>query len=1138
MAYILYISNKEAVNPFYEDAWYQLANELNIGKDLFRFLLLKGTADSIPTELIKSDCKAVIINWMGQNDDKRLLAVFDLAKVKQIPVMSCYTFACLPAGYLIDDAVKSRIADYLRSNGAANTKNLFLFVLAEFLHLNLVYTAPKELPWAGIYLPGEDVLAKEEYYEKHYDPAKPTVVVHFPREHWVWGQLAYVDMLVDELRKLGCNALPIFSHWNRNKEQGIPAFEENFNTFAKLGGKVIPSALINCLWFSLTVGRDIDDRELLKNINIPIIQGEILLQDINEWQNSRWGLEDNEIQANIVMPEFDGVIHGVPIAGRQRINSMIRLVPIKHNITLLALKAFNWARLKQKKNTEKHVALIFHNYPAGNATIGTAMALDSLRSGEIILQALKEKGYETGELPQSKGWLAERILSSFTNEISFFKKNSEIAGDYPIYKYAKWYDNLLAKNKNHITDSWGEAPGKEFIADTGESFKIAGFIQGNIFVSVQPPRIAHGCLVKSFHNGDIPPTHYYLAYYRWLAEGFKADAVIHLGTHGTLEWLPGKSTGLSNDSYPYLAIDALPNLYPYLISITCEGLQAKRRGAAVLIDHLPAPCEESGLYGNMLEVNSLVDQYLEAYPLGSPMLSKLESVITSKLESPACDWFDGLKPEKTFYQQMEDLHLFLEKISAGQCRTGLHVLGEIPAGKDLEALLKSVNQGNDELNEGIIEKLVQTPREITNILAGLSGNYIESGLSGAPTTGMLDCLPSGKNFYGVDPRLLPSPAAWLMGKDLAEQVIQLYIQEESKYPERIAMILWSGTNMRTKGCDIAQAMALIGIEPVWSPNGRINGMKVIPLDELRRPRIDVVCRISGMYRDSLYPTVEYLDACIKKAMALEEDVESNYLRKHLAQDAKEFAGEEISALSSRIFGSAPGTYGAGVNLTIEGRCWQSIDDLRDVFVSWGSYAYGKQQRGQFLPDIFSSQLSKVDVTVKNEDHYEVTMLESDDYNAFHGGLIAAVRSLSGKAPKSYCGNLSDRKKIKVQTLSEEMQQLYLSQVLNPKFINGMKKHGYKGAADLCNIVSHSFAWDATSNVIENWMYNELVERYIRDLAMNKWLRKVNPWALQKMCSTLLEAKHRQLWAASQEVENFLVKEYLDIEGELEEFSDA
>lgn len=402
---------------------------------------------------------------------------------------------------------------------------------------------------------------------------------------------------------------------------------------------------------------------------------------------------------------------------------------------------------------------------------------------------------------------------------------------------------------------------------------------------------------------------------------------------------------------------------------------------------------------------------------------------------------------------------------------------------------------------------------------------------------MLDCLPSGKNFYGVDPRLLPSKSAWIIGQQLADQVIQQYIEEEGRYPERIAMIFWSGTNMRTKGCDIAQAMALLGVSPEWNTNGRISGFKVIPVDVLRRPRIDVIARISGMYRDSLYLTVEYLDECIQGIMKLDEDGNVNYPRKHIMEDANELETTNYDNLQCRIFGSAPGTYGAGVNLAIESRNWQSIDDLRDVYVSWGSYAYGKQIKGQFLPEVFSKQLSKVDLTLKNEDHYETTMLESDDYNAFHGGMIAAVRSLSGKVPKSFCGNLSKKDAVSVQSLSEEMKQLYLSQVLNPKFIQGMKKHGYKGAADLCNIVSHSFAWDATSNVIEDWMYNDLTKMYVLSKDVNAWLKKVNPWALRKMCTVLLEAKQRGLWNTPKEIESALLQEFLEIEGDLEELSD-
>ncbi len=590
------------------------------------------------------------------------------------------------------------------------------------------------------------------------------------------------------------------------------------------------------------------------------------------------------------------------------------MVPIYDNIKLMAKRAYCWAQLKLKQNKDKRIALIFHNYPAGNATIGTAMGLDSLRSGEVILENLQKAGYKTDALPKESGWLAEKLLSSFTNEVEFFKSDLEPCGKYPVGSYKQWYENLGVDTRNHIKNNWGEMPGNSFLTDTEEEFKIAGFKQGNIFIGVQPPRIAFGDIQKSFHNGDIPPTHYYLAFYRWLVEVFKADAVIHLGTHGSLEWLPGKSTGLCRASYPYLAIDSLPNIYPYLISITCEGLQAKRRGAAVLVDHLPAPCEEAGLYGKMRELYDLVEQYLEAYRLQSSTVSQLEQVISELLLKEDMKCFCNKENEIDFCEQMENLHAYLEKISSNQCRTGLHILGELGSEADLRNLVNSFTQGNNELKEIVLDKLSHTDEEITNILKGLDGCYIESGLSGAPSTGMLDCLPSGKNFYGVDPRLLPSKSAWIIGQQLANQVIQQYIEEEGRYPERIAMIFWSGTNMRTKGCDIAQAMALLGVSPEWNTNGRISGFKVIPLDVLKRPRIDVIARISGMYRDSLYPTVEYLDECIKCIMKLDEDGDVNYPRKHIMEDSNELEMTNYDNLQCRIFGSAPGTYGAGVNL--------------------------------------------------------------------------------------------------------------------------------------------------------------------------------------------------------------------------------
>lgn len=1137
MNYILFVSNKDNTTPFLLELWDSVIRELNVDEKLMSFRLGKSLLHNDKHNQ-EENCKAIVVYWMGDKEDKEVQGVLKLAKGKHIPVIGQFTSNCLPVFENLDKSKAEVIIKYLLLGGRSNFYNLYRYLLHSFLDFDLSYEAPLEQPWNGIYLPNlQRTVTKEEYYKNYYNASLPTVAINFPRDHLIWGQTEYVRLLTEQLHALECNVLCLFSHWNRDRLNNIPAFEINFKSFAVLEGKLIPDALINCLWFSLTMGRDNDDLELLKKLNLPILQGQIILQEVEQWKVSLKGLKDSELNANIIMPEFDGVIHGVPIAGRQKQAGSVKVLPIPHNIKLLARMACNWAKLRCKCNGNKRIALIFHNYPAGNATIGTAMGLDSLRSGEVLLQALAEAGYNTGKLPEEKGWLAKHLLSGFTNEVEYCKRAAEPAGVYPVSQYSAWFEQQLEKVKKHLNNSWGNCPGEEFIEESGKCFKIPGFRLNNIFVSVQPPRIALGDITRTYHDSNIPPTHYYLAYYKWLVETFQADAVIHLGTHGTLEWLPGKGAGLSNDSYPYLAIDALPNIYPYLISITCEGLQAKRRAAAVLIDHLPAPAEEAELYGELLELNNLLEQYIEAEKNDNETLPYLEKLILDKVNNSQQELVEKIQEEKEFLPQVLRLHNYLESLGNRSCRIGLHVLGEIPQGRELDSFVKNCSQGKVELHSEILEKLEGTTREITNILEALRGNYIEAGLSGAPTTGMLDCLPSGKNFYGVDPRVLPSHAAYLMGKALADKVIEHYIKDEGKYPERIGMVLWSGTNMRTKGCDIAQAMALMGVQPEWKANGRIEGFKIIPLETLQRPRIDVMFRISGMYRDSLYPTVELLDECVKQVMALEEATEQNYLKKHVQEDEASLSNLDKELIKTRIFGSALGTYGAGVNLALENSNWNCLDDLKDIFVNWGGYAYGKKEQGIFSPEVFSHQLSKIDVTVKNEDHYEVNMLGSDDYNSFHGGLIAAVRSLSGKRPRSYCGDLSRRDKVEVRTLAEEMKQLYVSEVLNPKFIEGMMKHGYKGAADLCSVVSHSFQWDATSDIVEDWMYNELVEKYIRAAQVNSWLREVNPWALQKMCVTLLEAKQRGLWNAPKELEQLLVGEMLDIEGELEERND-
>ena len=405
-------------------------------------------------------------------------------------------------------------------------------------------------------------------------------------------------------------------------------------------------------------------------------------------------------------------------------------------------------------------------------------------------------------------------------------------------------------------------------------------------------------------------------------------------------------------------------------------------------------------------------------------------------------------------------------------------------------------------------------------------------------------LPTGRNFYGVDPRNLPTAAAWEIGKNLGNQVIERYIAEEGRYPESIGIVLWSGSNMRSHGQCLAEFLFLLGVRPVWQRGSlRVIGLEVIPLSELKRPRIDVTARISGLFRDTMPSAIKVLDEAVLLVGVLEEDNEQNFVRKHLLEDSKELEKEGISSEEAwrqaafRIFGDEQGVYGAGVAALLEARNWDSIDDIAEVYVRWGAHAYGGKTKGKFLPQLFRKRMGSLDVTIKNEENHETNMLSSDDYNAYHGGMIAAVRSIKGTAPRSYCGDSTDKAKVVMHSVQEETKRIFRSEAINPKFINGMMKHGYKGAADLANYVAHSYQWDATSDVMEDWMYEKYAEKYAFDPKVQEWMKDVNPWALQRMTEVLLEAEQRGLWKAKPETKEELQKLYLSIEGDLEERND-
>ena len=1184
----------------------------------------------------------------------------------------------------VDADTRETVATYLDRGGSANVANCLRFLVDRFSTASVSYDDPVALPTEGVYHPDHPGVGYREL-RATFDPETPTVAVWFYESHWTHENTRYVDAVVRALEDRGVDALPIFCNpatdtdeqedaewvtdeWLIDGEPGTPEAEP------------VVDAVCSSFMFSLSMderGRDATDEGsdaedvFLDRLGVPVLQTITTMRSAARYERADTGVMGFELALSVALPEFDGNVVTHPISGKEQTEDTADIgtapkqhFPMDDRVDHAVSLAVNWARLRHRDNADKRVAVVLHNYPPSDDGIGTAFGLDTPESTVELLAELDDRGYDLGGAPPADGAaLIDRLTSQLTLDDRWVAPEDVRDRSVDVVstdQYADWWTALDEAFRANVTSEWGDPPNRPFA--------VPGVEFGNVLVTVQPPRGFGMDPEKVYHDADLQPPHDYVAFYAWLRHEFDADAAVHLGTHGSLEWLPGKTVGLDGESAPDALVGDLPNVYPYVINNPGEGTQAKRRSYAAVVDHMTPVMSNAGTYDEIAELEELASRYREAGTGAGAdseahlddrireAVAELDLAVELGIDGEIDETVDVRGPEEagttlaegsvsgdsvSTDELVERVHEYVTDVKTTQIRLGLHTLGQPPTGERLVeylvALTRLENPGapslresvagvlgvdyermldspgeydealgmtyaeaadevyetsvelietlaaegfelpasereagpNDEVNMNLLvvdidtvgdaradagahdrlrevlrfvcaeaaPKVAAASAEIPQTADALAGEYVEPGGSGAPTRGGVDLLPTGRNFYTLDPRKVPARTAWDVGREVADGVARRHADEAGDYPEEIGVVAWGTPTVRTRGETIAQVLALMGVRPVWTDAGRIDGVDPIPLEELGRPRIDVTTRVSGLFRDAFPQAASVVHDAVETVVALDEPHDRNYVKKHVEEDEQELREQGVedpeSAARHRVFTTRPGGYGAGTNKAVDEGNWEDRSDLAAVYVQWGGYALGSRGRVSAAHDAFERRLSGVEATVKIEDTMEQDEFDSSDWYAFHGGFITAVAETAGEEPASYVGDSSDPDNVDVYTNEEKVRRAMRARVLNPEWLDSMEDHGYKGAGDLSSTVDVVLGWDATTGVVSDTLWTDVAEKFALDEQRQAWLRDVNPWALDSITDTLLEAIERGLWDADSDTERRLRDLDLSVEGDVE-----
>ncbi|MGF1459817.1 MAG: cobaltochelatase subunit CobN [Leptolyngbyaceae cyanobacterium] len=1179
---------------------------------------------------VLSAARVIILRLLGG----RAYWSYGLEVAKEIAVSQATALVVLPGDDRPDPDLMShstvpltvvhQLWRYLIEGGVENFQHGLMLICDRCLQTQFSPPAPTPIPRVGRYPCATT--------ESQFPTPQFRAGVLFYRAHYLAGNTAPIDALCKALRQRQIEPVPMF----------VSSLQDP-DVQAELMSALPPDTpegvglLLNTTSFAVAkLNTATPQLDLWRRFNVPVLQAILSGSTQTQWQQNSMGLKPRDIAMNVALPEVDGRIITRAISFKSAATHDTRLEtdvvayePVGDRLKFVADLAANWLALQQTPPAQRRLALVLANYPNRDGRLANGVGLDTPQSCVELLRALQTAGYTVTDLPTDGHDLMQRLTQQMTNDPESWAMRPTAQCLSPS-AYEAFWQTLSDEVQQAVQQQWGTpaAERSRYPALTTASWPIAGLQFGNVFVGIQPSRGYDRDPSLNYHAPDLVPTHAYLAFYGWLRQTFQVQAVVHMGKHGNLEWLPGKGVGLSADCYPEVALGPMPHLYPFIVNDPGEGAQAKRRAQAVIIDHLTPPLTRAELYGPLQQLEGWVDEYYEAQSLDPTRLVPLRDRILTLLQTTHL-WQD-LAPaipqiqssmtatdlssppsDTTFTTWLPLVDGYLCELKEAQIRDGLHIFGRCPQGRQLRDLVVAIARHpsrdrlglsraiaqawqldfdplTDELGEPwqpptaiappvasllsacrtkgdavavmeeqtqqwvaqiiaapspdlgvaiaptpalhrelvwiqqtLLPALRQTSQEIHNLLAGLDGRYVSSGPAGAPTRNRPEVLPTGRNFYSVDIRAIPTESAWDVGRKAAEVLVERYTQEHGEYPQSLGLSVWGTSTMRTGGDDIAEALALMGVQPIWDgPSRRVVDFEILPIQALGRPRIDVTLRVSGFFRDAFPNLIDLFDQAVEAVAQLPEPSTDNPLAASTQTEAHEWIQRglppavAIARSRYRIFGSKPGAYGAGLQGLIEAQNWTDEADLARAYVNWSSYAYGRQAQGRSAPEAFQARLQTMQVVLHNQDNREHDLLDSDDYYQFQGGLTAAVKVASGRSPTVYFGDHAVAENPKVRSLSQEIARVYRSRVINPKWIAGVQRHGYKGAFEMAATVDYLFAYDATTRCVPDHMYDGLAAAYALDSKTQAFMQEVNPWALRDIAERLLEAHQRRLWQSA------------------------